>query len=70
MIKGYENKRLKLNTPMRGMEEGRVVNVKTDKNGIPLERYWRDREKDAKTDGCVTDVTPAKRKTTSKTEEA
>lgn len=55
MIKDYENKRLKirLNTPLRGLPEGVEKYIKVDENGIPHERYWRDRFKDAKTDNCI-----------------
>lgn len=53
MLKGYENKRLKLNTALRGHDAGAVVRIKTDKNGIPVDGYWRRRLNDAETDGCV-----------------
>lgn len=29
------------------------VTIKTDQNGVPLERFWRNRLKDAETDNCV-----------------
>lgn len=51
--KDYENKQLKLNASLRGNPEGSVVNVRVNKDGVPLDRYWRDRMKDSKTDGCV-----------------
>jgi hypothetical protein len=36
------------------------VTVKCDRNGIPLERFWRNRLRDAKTDNCVEVVTAKK----------
>lgn len=43
-----------INKPLRGYPVGHQLKIKTDKNGIPLERYWRDRIKDASIDGCIT----------------
>ena len=63
MIKDYEVKVLKLNAPLRGREAGDTVRVKTDKNGTPLDSYWRRRLKDAEIDGCVEFVKPAAKKT-------
>lgn len=56
MIRNYENKKLKieLNTPLRGYPRGFTLNIKVDKNGIPVERYWRDRLKDSQKDNCIT----------------
>ena len=48
-----EIRKLKLNAPLRGISAGMVVNVRTNKKGIPLDIYWRNRLEDAKTDGCV-----------------
>ena len=55
MIKNYETKKInvRLNTPLRGYKEGQTVRIATDANGVPKERYWRDRFKDALTDNCV-----------------
>lgn len=56
--------KLKLNQPMQGYEAGRVVPIQTDSAGVPLEKFWRRRLKDAKIDNCVEVVkaTPAKSK--------
>lgn len=55
---------LKLNQPMRGYGAGRIVTIQTDVNGLPLEKFWRRRLKDAEIDNCVAVVepTPAKSK--------
>ena len=45
--------KLKLNAPLRGLGAGSVTSIKTDDNGIPLDRYWRNRLKDAEIDNCV-----------------
>lgn len=34
-----------------------IISVQTDDNGVPLERFWRNRLKDAKADNCVEVVT-------------
>ena len=44
---------IKLNAPLRGYAAGTELRIEVDKDGTPLERYWRDRFKDAKTDKCV-----------------
>lgn len=50
---GYENKALKLNYAMRGHQAGDVVQVEVDKDGVPVDRYWRDRLKEAPHDKCA-----------------
>ncbi len=45
-----------------------VITIQTDNNGVPLERFWRNRLKDAATDNCVEVVKPSPRK--SKKEQA
>jgi len=63
MKQGYENKRLKLNCPMRGHRSGDVVDVAVDKDGVPVERYWRDRLKESPIDGNC-EIVKAKTKKT------
>lgn len=61
MFTGYENKmmtdhktkQIKINKPLRNHNVGDVVLIKVDSHGVPLERYWRDRLKDSKTDKCI-----------------
>lgn len=53
MINNYMTKKLKLNAELAGHPSGSIITIKTDKVGIPLDRYWRDRIKDAKIDECV-----------------
>jgi hypothetical protein len=52
MLKKYETKDIKLNTPLRGLPAGHIVKVKC-KDGLLLDQYWRRRLKDAAIDGCV-----------------
>lgn len=52
-ITQYENKKLQLNTALRGYPAGAQVNIRVDKKGIPLDPYWRDRVKDSSIDKCV-----------------
>jgi len=59
----YENKRLKLNAPLGGKPAGTIIKIRTDKNGVPLDSYWRRRIKDSEIDNCVEFVkTPKKKK--------
>ena len=46
-------KAIKLNAPLRGYAAGTELRIEVDKAGTPLDRYWRDRFKDAKIDNCV-----------------
>lgn len=40
-----------------------TLTIQTDENGVPLERFWRKRLKDAETDNCIEIVkTPKKGK--------
>ena len=68
MITEYENKsfkeykqKIKLNAPLKNHPAGHVLSIDTDKDGVPLSRYWRDRLKDAKSDGCIELIKDQKR---------
>lgn len=54
--------KLKLNQPMQGYEAGREVTVQTDSAGVPLEKFWRRRMRDAQIDNCVEVVKSSKPK--------
>ena len=54
--------KLKLNQPMAGYEAGHTVTVQTDDSGVPLEKFWRRRIRDAKIDNCVEVVKASKPK--------
>ena len=43
---------IQLNRALRGKPAGAVVRVPANRDGQPKDRYWRDRLKDAETDGC------------------
>lgn len=62
MITEYEVKTLKLNSALRGKKKGQIVRIRVDKDGIPIERYWRNRLKDAEIDNCVEFVKKKKKK--------
>ncbi len=49
----YDTKIIKINKPIRNHRVGDMVPAKFDKFGTPIDRYWRDRFKDAKIDKCV-----------------
>lgn len=63
MMTGYENKMLKLNTPLAGRPAGAQVRIAVDKDGTPMDQYWRRRMKDAQTDNCVEIIEPKKAST-------
>lgn len=48
-----KKKTLKINQPLRGYAPGQTIQIEVDESGVPLERYWRDRLKDAQADSCV-----------------
>lgn len=54
--------KLKLNMAMAGYEAGRTVTVQTDASGVPLDKFWRRRLKDAAIDNCVEEIKPSKPK--------
>ena len=54
-------KKIKLNAALKDFPAGRVLDIDTDKDGVPISRYWRDRIKDAEIDGCVEFITETKR---------
>jgi len=62
MFTNYENKamsqknykkKIVLNANLKDYKAGDTVIIDTDKSGIPLALYWRDRFKDAEIDGCI-----------------
>lgn len=44
---------VKINKGLPGYSEGATTTVTVDDLGVPLEKFWRDRFQDAKTDKCV-----------------
>jgi len=61
MITSYETKQIKLNADLRGMRAGTVLPIKVDANGVPVDRYWRDRLKDSEIDNCIEFATKKKK---------
>lgn len=49
----FKTKELKLNADLRGKSKGEIVRVSVDNLGTPLDKYWRNRVKDAEIDNCV-----------------
>lgn len=45
--------KIKVNQVIPGYSAGKTVPIKTDDIGIPLDKFWRDRLQDAKTDNCI-----------------
>ena len=60
--------KIKTNMPLPGYPEGSVVPVPVDAAGIPINKFWRDRLRDAELDNCV-EIVKAPRKTSNKNEE-
>ena len=61
-ITKYENKKLKLNTALRGYPAGTQIKIRVDKEGTPLDSYWRSRLKDSRLDNCVEILSENKKK--------
>lgn len=49
----------KSDVTLGGIAPGGKVRVKVDRDGTPLDRYWRNRLRDAEIDGCVAKVVEA-----------
>ena len=59
----------KSDVTLNGVAPGGKVRVKVDADGVPFDRYWRNRLRDAAIDGCVAKVVEPARVET-KTEKA
>ncbi len=44
---------LKINKPFSGKKAGDIIEISTDKIGVPLDAYWRNRLKDSEIDNCI-----------------
>ena len=51
-----------VNIDIHGTKAGQTVLLDVDQNGVPLDRQWRRRLKDAKIDGCITKTVQPKSK--------
>ena len=51
---------LKVLKDLPGYKAGQKVRIKTN-NDIPVDRFWRDRLRDAEIDGCVEIVKPIRK---------
>lgn len=60
MIQDYQTKMIKLNANLAGHKQGSIIPIKVHKDGTPVDKYWRDRKKDAKIDKCIELVKPEK----------
>ncbi len=49
----YENKSA---ISLHGVKSGEKFEIDVDRDGVPLERKWRDRVRDSKIDGCIQPV--------------
>ncbi len=47
---------LKINVNLPGCAKGTVIKIRADDDGVPLDKWWRDRLHDAKHDNCVSIV--------------
>ena len=69
MITNYENKMIKryhkkfrVNVPLRkGQKAGDILRLETDKDGTPLDEFYRRRLRDAKQDNCFEPVVEKKK---------
>ena len=52
-----QNKQLQLHTDLASHKAGEVIYIECT-DGVPVDRYWRDRVKDSEIDGCVSFVKP------------
>ena len=52
---------IQINKLLGEHKPGDTIKVISDKEGVPLDKYWRSRLKDAETDQCCEKVKPKKR---------
>ena len=57
---------IKINKPLLDYPLGFIVKVRVDAKGVPFDRFWRDRLRDAEVDNCVSIVKKVLRKPTLK----
>lgn len=62
MVKSTNTIELKNNTSvvLHGLKPGATIKVAADKEGVPLDKNWRRRLKDAVQDNCIVVVTAKK----------
>ena len=60
---------IKINKPIRDYPPGAIARVPVDDVGVPLEKFWRDRLRDAEIDSCVEVVEETRPKTLNKDKE-
>lgn len=53
--------KIKLNKDILNHKAGKIIRI-PDKDGIPTERYWRNRLRDSKIDNCIEIVEKTKQK--------
>ncbi len=53
---------VKLQTAIDGHPSGQIVRLVSDKNGTPVNSFWRKRIKDSKTDDCLSVLKKAPKK--------
>jgi len=57
--------KLKLNKSIKGFKKGKVLSLPAHRDGLPIDRFWRERLKDSELDNCC-EVVKTKKKTPSK----
>ena len=62
--------RFKLNVPLQGMPIGAFISLQVDRNGTPIDKYWRNRFLDASYDGCIEAICMEKPKKIKKVKES
>jgi len=56
------NIQVKVLSDIPGYKTGQIIFVKVDSHGTPLDKFWRRRLKDAKTDNCLEVIKPKSKK--------
>lgn len=64
----FVKRKILLNKTISKYTEGTELDIRCDKNGIPLEKFWRDRLKESEKDGCITLITEKPKKSKPKKE--
>ncbi len=59
--------KLKILKPLKSYLPGRIISIKVDRDGIAMDRYWRNRISDSRVDKCVEIIENKASKTNKKT---
>jgi len=55
--------KIKIKTPFGNLKAGTSMSIDANDKGVPLEKFWRNRLRDSKVDGCIEVISDSSSKT-------